>query len=151
MAVAKPHAADTPALISAVLTSRYTLVLARIALTLPYWWSGLDKLCHPSAALAEMHGMGFPASWWLYGLLLLVQLGGSLSIIANRHAWLGAGVLGGFTAFVTCVAHAFWKLDGAQRFAEMNIFMEHTALIAGMAFAAMYAHGIRQRDPAYRL
>ena len=150
MAVAHRHA-DTPAPIGAMLASPYTLVLARIALTLPYWWSGLDKLCHPAAALAEMHGLGFPASWWLYGLLLLVQLGGSLSTIANRYTWLGAGVLGGFTAFVTCVAHAFWKLDGAQRFAEMNIFMEHTALIAGLAFAAMHGYAIKQRARALRL
>lgn len=134
-----------------MLASPCTLVLARIALTLPYWWSGTDKLLHPAAALAEMHGMGFPASWWLYGLLLMVQLGGSLSIIANRYAWLGAGVLGGFTAFVTCVAHAFWKLEGAQRFAEMNIFMEHTALIGGMAFAAMHGYTIKQRARALRL
>lgn len=149
MATVHQHA-DTPRWVGAVLTSRLTVLLARIALTLPYWWSGIDKLCHPTAAMAEMHGMGFPASWWLYGLLLLVQLGGSLAIIANRYAWAGAAVLGGFTAFVTCIAHAFWKLEGAQRFAEMNIFMEHMALIAGMAFAAMHCYGTQQRRSVTR-
>lgn len=149
MAAVHQHA-DTPAWVRAVLTSGFTVLLARVALTLPYWWSGIDKLSHPTAALAEMHGMGFPASWWLYGLLLLVQLGGSLAIVANRYAWIGAAVLGGFTAFVTCIAHAFWKLDGAQRFAEMNIFMEHMALIAGMAFVAMHCYGVKQRRPVTR-
>ncbi|RUL72515.1 DoxX family protein [Dyella choica] len=126
-----------------------TNVLARIGLTLPYWWSGIEKLFHPMAALAEFQATGLPPSWAMYGLLLLVQLGGSLAIITNRLAWLGAGALAVFTAMATYLAHAFWKLEGAQRFAEMNTFMEHIALISGMVFAAMFLHKIRSRqEPA---
>jgi transmembrane protein len=142
---AKQRHSDTPALIAAILDARLTTWLARVVLTLPYWWSGIDKLCHPHAALAEIHGMGLPDSWVLYALLLLVQLGGSLAIIADRYAWLCAGALGVFTALVTVLAHAFWKMDGPTRFAEMNVFMEHMALIAGMAFAALYSHATKAR------
>ena len=136
---------DTPALIRSLLDWRGTDLLARIALTLPYWWSGIDKLVHPTAALAEFQATGLPPSWAMYGLLLLVQLGGSLAIIANRYAWLGAGALAVFTAIATYLAHAFWKLEGAQRFAEMNVFMEHIALMAGMIFAAMFLSKARVR------
>lgn len=136
---------DTPALIRSLLEWKGTDILARIALTLPYWWSGIDKLIHPVAALAEFQATGLPPSWAMYGLLLLVQLGGSLAIIANRYAWLGAGALAVFTAIATYLAHAFWKLEGAQRFAEMNSFLEHIALMAGMVFAALYLHRTRSR------
>lgn len=136
---------DTPAIIAALLEARLTTLLARVALTLPYWWSGIDKLVHPHSALAEIRSLGLPGSWMLFVLLLLVQLGGSCAIIVNRYAWLGAGALAVFTAVVTCLAHAFWKLDGAARFAEMNVFMEHIALIAGMAFAALYSHAAQGR------
>lgn len=81
-----PHFNDTPSIIHSILVARATTWLARIGLTLPYWWSGIDKLVHPHAALAEIHAMGLPASWMLYTLLLLVQLGGSFTIIANRYA-----------------------------------------------------------------
>ena len=135
----------TPEPIRSLLEWKGTDVLARIALTLPYWWSGIDKLIHPAAALAEFQATGLPASWTVYGLLLLVQLGGSLTIIANRYAWLGAGALAVFTAIATYVAHAFWKLDGAQRFAEMNSFLEHIALMAGFAFAALFLNKVRRR------
>src|SRR6202021_531148 len=128
---------DTPPSSAAILRASVTRWLARVGLTLPYWWSGVDKLLYPQAALAEMHATGLPASWLLYGLILVVQLGGSLAIICNRYTWLGAGALAVFTAFATYLAHAFWKLDGVARFAEMNVFMEHIALIAGMAFAAL--------------
>lgn len=140
------YTSDTPAIIADILKAPVTLWLARIGLTLPYWWSGIDKLLHPQAALAEMHATGLPASWLLYALILVVQLGGSLAIIFNRYAWLGAGALAVFTAFATYLAHAFWKLDGAARFAEMNVFMEHIALIAGMAFAALYSYAAKRRD-----
>jgi transmembrane protein len=140
------YTSDTPALIAAILRASVTTWLARIGLTLPYWWSGVDKLLHPQAALAEMHATGLPASWLLYALLLMVQLGGSLAIICNRYVWLGAGALAVFTAYVTYLAHAFWKVDGAARFAEMNVFMEHIALIAGMAFAALYSYAAKRRD-----
>jgi transmembrane protein len=140
------YTSDTPAIIAAILRAPVTVWLARIALTLPYWWSGVDKLLHPQAALAEMHATGLPASWLLYALILIVQLGGSLAIICNRYTWLGAGALAVFTALATYVAHAFWKLGGAARFAEMNVFMEHIALIAGMAFAALYSYAAKRRD-----
>ena len=137
---------DTPSIIAAILSAPVTTWLARVGLTLPYWWSGVDKLLYPQAALAEMHATGLPASWLLYGLILVVQLGGSLAIICNRYTWLGAGALAVFTAFATYLAHAFWKLDGVARFAEMNVFMEHIALIAGMAFAALCGCVAKRRD-----
>jgi transmembrane protein len=140
------YTSDTPAIIVTILRARMTMWLARIGLTLPYWWSGFDKLLHAQAALAEMHATGLPASWLLYGLILIVQLGGSLAIICNRYAWLGAGALAVFTAFATYLAHAFWRLDGPTRFAEMNVFMEHIALIAGMAFAALYSYAAKRRN-----
>ena len=80
-------------------------------------------------------------------MALAVQIGGSLLVIFNRSTWLGAGALAVFTAVATFLAHAFWKLDGAARFSEMNVFMEHIALIAGFVFAAMLASGESQPAP----
>ncbi len=47
----------TPAWVAAILDNRMAWWLARVALTLPYWWSGIDKVAHPQAALAEIAGM----------------------------------------------------------------------------------------------
>jgi transmembrane protein len=139
MSAASPSI-DTPRWVASILDSRVTLLLARFALTLPFWWSGIDKVTHPQAALAEVAGLvGTTQPLPIYVLLLIVQLGGSLLVIFNRWAWLGAGALGVFTLIVTILAHAFWKLDGPARFAEMNTFLEHMALIAGFVFAAMKA------------
>lgn len=140
---------DTPAWVAAVLAAPATWLLARLALTLPYWWSSIDKALHPQAAQAEIAGLLGGASPLLpYVALLVTQLGGSLLVILNRWTWLGAGVLGVFTLFVTILAHAFWKLDGAACFAEMNIFMEHIAIIAGFALTAILAHDRSTLSPS---
>ena len=68
-------------------------------------------------------------------------------MIFGRRVWLGAGALGVFTLIVTVLAHAFWNLEGPARFAEMNIFMEHVAIIAGFAFAAMFAQATSKPAP----
>ena len=130
---------DMPAWVAAVLAAPATWWIARIALTLPYWWSGIDKALHAQAALAEIAALGMPMPPLAYAATLIVQLGGSLAVIGNRYAWLGAGALAVFTLFVTVLAHAFWNLQGPARFAEMNTFLEHIALVAGFVFAAMHA------------
>ena len=129
----------TPTWVAAVLAHPATWWCARVALTLPYWWSGIDKALHSKAALAEIASLGLPSPELMYVVLLAVQLLGSACVIFNRMTWLGAGALGVFTAIVTVIAHPFWSLQGAERFPAMNTFLEHVALIAGFAYAAMFA------------
>jgi transmembrane protein len=135
------HRDDSLPFVDHILAARLTTLLARVTLTFPFWWSGFDKMLHPAMALSEIRSMGFPPlpylDGYLYGFLLVVQIGGSFAIIANRYAWLGAGALGVFTAIVTFLAHAFWRLEGVARANEMNVFLEHIALIGGLVFAAM--------------
>ena len=142
----------TPRWVAAILDNTATWLAARVALTLPYWWSGIDKALHAQSALAETAGLlGTSSPLPFYIALLFVQLGASLLVIFNRWAWLGAGALGVFTLIVTVIAHAFWKLDGAARFAEMNTFLEHMALIAGFVFAAIASHRLVSKSlPKYR-
>jgi len=140
---------DTPRRVAAILDSDITWLIARIALTLPFWWSGIDKATHPRAALDEIGGLLHISSPRpAYAALLIVQLGGSALVIVNRWAWLGAGALGAFTLIVTLLAHAFWSLDGPARFTEMNTFLEHIALIAAFVFAAVTS---QQRHNASKL
>jgi transmembrane protein len=136
----------TPAFIDDFLEARVATLLARISITLPFWWSGFENILHPVGALSEIHSMGLPASLLLYALLLLVQFGGSFAIIANRYAWLGAGVLAVFTGLATVLAHAFWRLEGEACTNELNVCMEHFALIGGLFFAAMQSRVRRGKD-----
>jgi transmembrane protein len=123
-----------------------TAVAARIVLCLPFWWSGLSKLLDFSSGTAEMAALGLEPAWLFNALTILVQLGGSLLVILNRWTWLGAGALGVFTALATVMAHRFWTLDGIERVRELNIFLEHLAIIAGFVLVAILGViGVRGR------
>lgn len=127
-----------------VLGHRWVPMVATVLLTLPYWTSGLAKLADWQGALAEARHFGLEPAFAVAGLTILVQLGGSLLLIAGRAAWLGAGALGIFTALATVIAHPFWQIaDPVARFHERNTFLEHIGLIGGLVAATV----LRSRTP----
>jgi transmembrane protein len=133
--------------ISLFLRAPVTGVATRIVLCLPFWWSGLSKLLDFSGGTAEMASLGLEPAWLFNALTILVQLGGSLLVIVNLWTWLGAGALGVFTALATVLAHQFWTFEGLERAREVNAFLEHLAIIAGLVLAAMIGVvGLRDRS-----
>lgn len=127
-----------PAPIARLLGDPRFAVLSATLLTLPYWTSGIAKLLDLPGALAEARHFGLEPAIVTVAATILVQLGGSLLIILGRHAWLGAGGLGVFTAIATLIAHPFWRVaDPVARFHERNTFLEHVGLIGGLMLAAI--------------
>jgi transmembrane protein len=132
----------TPAPIASLLRQPWLSLVARLALTLAYWWSGIAKAADFSGALGEASHFGLEPAWLVAASTILVQLGGSALVILGRAAWLGAGALAVFTAIATLIAHSFWTVgDPMERFHEMNTFLEHIALIGGLILAAILAEG----------
>jgi len=128
----------TPRPIIRLLSDDRLVFLAVILLTLPYWASGLAKMANLPGALAEARQFGLEPALATVLLTILVQIGGSLMLIAGRWSWLGAGALGVFTALATLIAHPFWQaIDPMARFHERNTFFEHVALIGGLMLAAV--------------
>jgi uncharacterized membrane protein YphA (DoxX/SURF4 family) len=65
-----------------------------------------------------------------------------LRFASSRHspgAWLGAGVLAVFTMLATLIAHPFWLLEGADRVRQLTTFLEHVAIVGGLAAVAFLA------------
>lgn len=138
---------ETPAPVAVLLRARALSILARVLLTLPYWWSGLSKLMDVHGALAEAAHFGLEPAWLVVAATVVVQLGGSLAVILGRLGWLGAGALGVFTAFATLIAHPFWTVaDPMERFHALNTFLEHIGLIGGFVLAAILIERDRARS-----
>lgn len=129
----------TPKAISDLLTNRVVALIARLALTLPFWLSGIQKLLDWETAIAEMKYFGLSPAAPLAALVILLQLGGTLAINFGRMVWLAGGALGVFTALATLLAHAYWTYPEADRVSQFNIFFEHLSIIGGLALAAILA------------
>jgi transmembrane protein len=129
-----------------ILAAPWAAALARVVLCLPFWWSGLTKLFDSAGGTAEMAAQGLPVPALFNALTIVVQLGGSALVIANRWTWLGAGALGVFTVIATLLAHRFWMLDGIERVQQLNVFLEHLAIVAGFVLVSI----LGLRDPGAR-
>lgn len=126
-----------PRFVRAVLDWRGTWFLARLALVSAYLIGGIVKLTDFPAAVAEQahFGMQPPALW--AALTIAVELIGPALVMTRRWAWLGAGMLGVFTALAAFTANAFWTMEGQARFMATNAFFEHLGLIGGFALVAL--------------
>lgn len=129
--------AGAPSPIAGLLRSPALFLLARVGLTSAYWIGGLSKLFDWNGALAEAAHFNLHPAAVVAAATIIVELGCSALIIARRATWLACGVLAGFTAVATLIAHAFWTMQGQERFIAMNSFFEHLGLICGFALLAI--------------
>lgn len=137
-ATSLPASASGP--IASLLESAAFRVLARVLLTLPFWASGIAKIADFNFTLAEMahFNLNPPAAFAV--ATIITQLTGSALVISGRHAWLGAGALGIFTALTIPIAHNFWALEGERAMMEMFFAVEHISVIGGLMLAAILCH-----------
>ena len=133
------RAAGTPRWIADLLSWQWTWRLARVALASAFLIGGVNKLVDFTAAVAEQEHFGLHPAWLWAALAIVVEIGGSLLVIAGRLVWLGAGSLGVLTAVAMLVANDFWTMSGQDRFMALNAFFEHLGLIAGLVLVSIRA------------
>jgi len=115
------------------------ILLARVLLSLPFLYSGIDKCWRWQAAQREVAASGLPWPTLLHLVTVVVQLSGGLSVLLGIEARLGALLLSLFLVPVTVLYHPFWKRSGADFVAEADHFLSNIAIIGG--FLAVVAVG----------
>jgi uncharacterized membrane protein YphA (DoxX/SURF4 family) len=136
---------DTPRLIRQILAWPWLWPLVRLALVSAYLIGGVAKLSDFAGAVAEQERFGLNPGWLWATLAIVIELGGSLLVVANRLVWVGAGGLGVLTFVAMLTANAFWLSTGHEQFMAMNAFFEHLGLIAGLVVASIYAEATASR------
>ena len=124
------------ALIDSITGSRIFGFLARTLFTSMFWLSGIAKLADFNAGVAEMAHFGLEPPVLFNIATAATQLIGSALIIANRWAWLGAGMLAVFTALTIPIAHTFWTMQEPMRTIEFYVVMEHITVIGALMVVA---------------
>ncbi|WP_068090104.1 DoxX family protein [Novosphingobium rosa] len=133
-----------PRPVEAILDWAGTGLIARLALSSAYLLGGVVKLTDFPGAIAEQAHFGMPYPTLFAILTIAVELIGPALILSGRLVWLGAGMLGVFTALAAITANAFWTMPtGPERFGATNAFFEHIGLVGGFILTALLA---RRRD-----
>lgn len=111
--------------------------LGRVLLASVFVFSAVDKSLHFEAAVAEMEALGLPAPIILTVLVILTQACGSMLLLIDGMAWLGAALLALFTLAATAIAHAFWRETGSGFTHQLTTFLEHLGIVGGLLLAGM--------------
>lgn len=124
-------------MIETLLRTPAAALAARVLVTFVFWSAGLAHLANFSETVGFMHAVGVEPAVPFAVLAVLVLLGGSVLVIADRWTWFGAGALATFTLLTIPLAHAFWRLQGEAALGEMRVAMEHVSLVGGLLCAAV--------------
>lgn len=120
--------------------------VARLAPASPFLTSGVLKLIDFASAKDEVAALGLGPDAPIAAAVIAVQLGGSVLFLMRRYCWLGAGILAVFTALATLLVHPFWAFEGADRGRQAATFLEHIAIVGGLALAGLLADGRSERS-----
>lgn len=130
-----------------VLNSPALYAVALLLLCAPYLWGAVQKTRDFPGAVAEMRAAGLAPARLMALVVIVLEAGASLMILAGVYRWLGALLLAGFTVLASVLAGHFWRLPvGAQRQSATNTFLEHGGLAGGFLLVAWFdlggAHGL---------
>jgi uncharacterized membrane protein YphA (DoxX/SURF4 family) len=131
-----------PDFVRAILEWPWTWPVARFALVVTFLASGFSKIANFSGGITEMAEAGMPVPGVMALLSIFVELGGSVLVLIGRWPWLGAGMLGVFTANGAVTAHAFWRVSGPDRKEAVAVFLMHFGLIAALVLDALLAERV---------
>lgn len=106
--------------------------LGRILLALIFLMSGINKVFNWEGTAGYMASVGMPmVTVFLIGAIVL-EIGGSLSVILGYQAKWGALALIVFTIPTTFIFHAYWAVDPAQMQIQQIMFMKNLAMTGGL-------------------
>jgi putative oxidoreductase len=124
-------------------TAQNALNLAgRVLLAALFLPAGISKLTGFAGTVGYIASVGLPLPAVGAVLALLVEIVGSVALIAGFGTRIAALVLAAFTLVASFFFHAFWAVPADQAFMVQLLFFKNVAVVGGLlALAANGAGG----------
>jgi putative oxidoreductase len=120
-------------------STKWFSLFGRVALVLIFLISGLGKIGGFASTASLMASKGLPAAPLLLVGAILLEVGGSLSVLAGYKTRWGALALMVFLIPVSLVFHNFWAVTGPEAQQQMINFLKNVSILGGLA--VLYAAG----------
>ncbi|HNU68019.1 MAG TPA: DoxX family protein [Myxococcota bacterium] len=116
-------------------------LVGRILLGVLFLMAGIGKISGWEGTAGYMASVGMPfVPLFLFGAIVL-EVGGGLSLLLGLKARLGGLLLAMFLVPTTLIFHAFWNLEGQERYMQMLMFNKNLAIIGGLLYVAVFGAG----------
>ena len=110
---------------------------ARVLMAVLFLPAGLSKLTGFAGTVGYISSVGLPLPAVGAALAVVVEIVGSLALLAGFGTRVAALVLAVFTALASVFFHAYWAVPAEQAFVTQLLFFKNLAVVGGlMAIAA---------------
>ncbi|NNG04980.1 MAG: DoxX family protein [Inquilinus sp.] len=116
-------------------------VVGRTLLVIVFLLSGVNKVFNWDGTAGYMASVGMPMIPLFLAGAIVLEIGGSLSVILGFKARWGALALIVFTIPTTLIFHAYWSVDPAQMQLQMIMFMKNLGLTGGLLMVMAFGAG----------
>ncbi len=116
-------------------------VIGRILLAAMFLTAGVGKITGFGGTVGYIASAGVPAATIAAMLTIILEIGGSIALIAGFHARLAALLLAAFTLLVTFIFHGWWSLPADQQMVQQLLFFKNIGVAGGLLMVAAQGAG----------
>jgi len=116
-------------------------LLGRLMMTYIFATSGIGKIFGWSGNVAYMGTRHLPMIPLLLGVALVIEVGGSISLITGYQARIAAFVMFWYTTAVTLIFHNYWAANEAMAGMQETHFRKNLAIMGGLLILAYSGPG----------
>jgi len=121
--------------------NHYAPLVARILLSLLFLFSAFGKLMNFSGTQQFMESVGFPAAAFFLVMSIIIEIGGSLSLLLGYKAKYGAYTLIIYTLIASIIFHS----DFSNQINALA-FLRNLGIIGGFLYVIVYGTGAFSLD-----
>lgn len=114
---------------------------ARLLLAALFLPAGISKLTGFAGTVGYIGSVGLPLPAVAAAVALLVEIVGSLALIAGYGTRTAALALGLFTLVASVFFHAFWAVPADQQFVQQLMFFKNIGVAGGLLGLAAFGAG----------
>ncbi|MCM2295845.1 DoxX family protein [Rhodoferax sp.] len=117
--------------------------LLMVALFLP---AGIGKLTGFAGTVGYIASVGLPLPTLAAAVAMIVEIVGSLALLAGFGTRIAALVLAAFTLVASFFFHAYWGVPADQAFMQQLLFYKNMAVVGGLLAIAANGAGAWSLD-----
>lgn len=113
-------------------SSRYTMLFARILLSVVFLVSGTLKIFGFSTMVGYAAAVGLPLPAVSLAIAAAIELIGGVMLLTGYKARVAAWVLFAYLIPTTLLFHHFWAIRGPEQLTQMVNFLKNLAIMGGL-------------------